>query len=474
MRRIEIEYRRDLQHSYLVWKAEQEQERQYPARMIAENHLSGLLDCSLKKIDEQLLFYYDVTSQISLAEKCRHRKLSASELLTVIRCLLQTLSELEEYLLPADFLCMDIEYIFVDPLLEKVQFCYMPGECKAFKLGFRKLMEDLLPFLDHKDQQGVLAGYGFYHYAVEQEFILEEMYQQLAMYEPQGPAVEEEVKQETAPSFHEEERQHEEARQRARQHQEALDAFFGEDEEEDEKTVRHPVLITLGVGVIVFYLLAGWYLWKNFSGYLLLWMIAGGIMVSVSAVIFLIQCIRKDSDDTDFGQPGKNVGVVERTPNNRDMGEEQSNPEAKRKQDRTAPERVPTHSSMKNTFIQEETCLLSETWQKDKQLPGSEGTERYVLVKKGMEHGRPMILEQSKIQVVGSSKDTADVVIPASTVSRMHARLTFQSGVWYLKDLNSRNGTWVNEEELIAGKERELKEGDELCFADQYYYFRKL
>ena len=42
--------------------------------------------------------------------------------------------------------------------------------------------------------------------------------------------------------------------------------------------------------------------------------------------------------------------------------------------------------------------------------------------------------------------DSADVVLPETTVSRRHARITCGDGGATLEDLGSQNGTWVNEQ----------------------------
>lgn len=52
---MRTEYRRDLQHSYLVIIMEEMEEISYPIRMITENQIPGLLSCSCKRIDKDLL-----------------------------------------------------------------------------------------------------------------------------------------------------------------------------------------------------------------------------------------------------------------------------------------------------------------------------------------------------------------------------------------------------------------------------------
>ena len=119
------EYRRDLQHSYLVMHTEEmNMEDNYVMRMITENTISGLLSCSCKRIDDIILYYYDVTSQISLKERLNHKKIHGKEMLLLLNCLVTVLNNIDEYLLPGDGICLDMDCIFVDAQMEIVKFCY--------------------------------------------------------------------------------------------------------------------------------------------------------------------------------------------------------------------------------------------------------------------------------------------------------------------------------------------------------------
>ena len=85
---MKMDYRRDLQHNYIT-------------RMMTENQVQGLLGCECRRMDQKKLYYYDITSKISLAEKSRLKKVKGSEVLLIIQGLLQVLVQLEEYLIPA-------------------------------------------------------------------------------------------------------------------------------------------------------------------------------------------------------------------------------------------------------------------------------------------------------------------------------------------------------------------------------------
>ncbi len=66
-----------------------------------------------------------------------------------------------------------------------------------------------------------------------------------------------------------------------------------------------------------------------------------------------------------------------------------------------------------------------------------------------------------------------DINLPDMVVSRRHARLMVRSnGECWIADEGSQNGTYVNGQKLVGGKERLLKDGDKISIA--YFDFRFL
>jgi hypothetical protein len=63
-----------------------------------------------------------------------------------------------------------------------------------------------------------------------------------------------------------------------------------------------------------------------------------------------------------------------------------------------------------------------------------------------------------------------DVILPDPTVSRRHARLYFHESRWYLEDLNSANGTFVNDVPIV--RPAPLLEGDEVRLGDLVLEFQ--
>lgn len=57
-------------------------------------------------------------------------------------------------------------------------------------------------------------------------------------------------------------------------------------------------------------------------------------------------------------------------------------------------------------------------------------------------------------------------------VSRKHVSITFDNGIYFIKDLNSKHGTFVNNKRLTPNEELMLKDSDEISIADSLIKLR--
>ncbi|MDD4188552.1 MAG: DUF6382 domain-containing protein [Eubacteriales bacterium] len=73
--------------------------------------------------------------------------------------------------------------------------------------------------------------------------------------------------------------------------------------------------------------------------------------------------------------------------------------------------------------------------------------------------------------MIGRKKDLADLIISNKTIGKIHAEIIRKSGEYYIKDLNSRNGTCVNNIRIDPGTEVKLTHRDILTFANEDYIF---
>ncbi len=77
--------------------------------------------------------------------------------------------------------------------------------------------------------------------------------------------------------------------------------------------------------------------------------------------------------------------------------------------------------------------------------------------------------EQSRILIGRSS--SADVRIPHPAISLRHAVISHESSDYYIEDLDSTNGTYVNGEPIVARKKYKLRSGDRLALGGFGVFF---
>jgi diguanylate cyclase (GGDEF)-like protein len=82
--------------------------------------------------------------------------------------------------------------------------------------------------------------------------------------------------------------------------------------------------------------------------------------------------------------------------------------------------------------------------------------------------GRRHVLNRP-VTTIGRGHDN-DIVLPSDCVSRKHAQLEHRAEALYVVDLDSTNGTFINDEPKLA-KEHRLRRGDQLTVGDTIFKF---
>lgn len=89
--------------------------------------------------------------------------------------------------------------------------------------------------------------------------------------------------------------------------------------------------------------------------------------------------------------------------------------------------------------------------------------ERPVLIVKGTDGAPDQHLSIDKDSVILGRGDECDIRLSVRQVSRQHVRIFRQGNRYFIEDLESKNGTWINGQQLKGS--RELADGDEIQLA---------
>lgn len=448
---MKAEYKRDLQNNYLILEASGDaQESSYRVRMIEQNRIPGLLSFHSSRKDGVLQLYYEITSMQPLDSLFEKKLMNYQDIVFLLSGIRNTLEELQKYLLDPTQIVFDPRYIFIGPGRKSVELCYLPGTQNDAPITM--LSEYILKRLAHEDRQAVVIGYGFYQKTLEENFSLQKSLKELL-----GKAREEE-REDGAPDFPEHRPPGAAAETGTANHtgknqtyeQMRAENYDSEDtnsyeviHKERKKhpagnpgkifSVVHPAVLLSGLFLtaaleIIFYF-----------GYLNLTE-AGGLfflMLSLEMLINRYWHSRKEKR--------------ERTENRWADEEEDERYKILQQEMYAAPRQ--------ETEIGETRCLVPDS-----------GCGRLRLVCMiGPPDRYPDITAGRESVCVGKIKGESDILLDSPTVSRIHASLFCREGVYYVKDLNSRNGTFCNGQRLCPQEERQLKKGDLVAFAEIEY-----
>lgn len=482
---MKTEYKRDMNHNYMILEREELDTASYQIRILVGNMVPSLLKCRVQSLDGKFMIYYDVTSRQSLSVLYEKKKFQAEDLQGLFGGIIRVLEEMSEYLLDPGQLLMSPEYIYGDIEKKELQFCYLPGHNQEIPGQLRTLTEYLLPRLDHEDKQAVMLGYGIYRRTMEDTFHLEHIKEELyRAEEPEDTRMEPQALAFFAAQA-ENEKQGKETLGKAEPSEESCGeraelcgtdtAYHGagkkiswkREEERPEKMPLWKKITGCAMGSLLCLGIAS----AGFLGYLpwleteiLLGAVIAGMGLG-TAVGFVWKRKKQASVSGRTGNAEAEIPSGEPVGSGNGTMVEASAASGKRTP-AGAPEAAGTQAFFGKSAAGEkafgETVVLS----------ASPVCGPATLVSR--EPGElATIYLQEEITVIGKLETAADAVIPLATVSRLHAKIRRRDGEYYLTDLNSRNGTSVNGRLLKGDEEYCLQEEDQVDFAQAQYVFLK-
>lgn len=142
-------------------------------------------------------------------------------------------------------------------------------------------------------------------------------------------------------------------------------------------------------------------------------------------------------------------------------------------------ERLPGKWKRKADRAEETEKSEEEEWKEEPACVREEDTRTVLLAVRKPKKEAQLLYEQTGEIIlltkfpfyVGSAKEYATYAIPQDGISRLHFCIQKRESKYYLSDLNSTNGTYVNGEEVVPGTERELAGRDVIKAAGADFLF---
>lgn len=385
-------------------------------KLMLRRKLPGLLAVEKAYMDGEGQYWYNISGKQSLDMYCRVKEVDISFIEKLIMSICSEMEILEWNLIQTNCLMLDPELIFITNSNQEIIFTVYPGGSGTIETEFQQLMEFLLTKVDHKDTQAVKAAYGIYEKTLLDGYSITDIRDEIVrsrQNEGKKDVAEEPGVNGTEKVWREENNQSVVLERKYEDHsdkkrKDGISKRANRKKKEEKKKEQ-----------------------KAWISKLKKLLIEIGLLEEEETGKRVYESYKESGERLqDTRKPSKSAVVY---------------PEEEIKT-AVRPEYRPT------------VCLNSMT-----------GKTRGMLLYQGAEPYEDICVTK-KMTRIGYGPD-ADIQIQADTISQLHARIDHDGETYYIEDLNSTNGTFVNDEPLAYKERRKLNSNDMIRFADVRYRF---
>ncbi len=137
---LEFRYESSSYDSYLVIRAQSmESILNYQVEMITGNTIENVIAMGLKQKDENVDMYFNITSKLSLKQFLKRKVLEKNEFIGIAQSIIKILIDCRDYLLYDNCFLLTEDYIYINPETYKVSLVYIP--CRTYLNTCEKIKE---------------------------------------------------------------------------------------------------------------------------------------------------------------------------------------------------------------------------------------------------------------------------------------------------------------------------------------------
>lgn len=455
----EFTYQNDMQRSYMVIKLLQEDAvEEYQVRMIQENPSVQLLPLHRKQIDDEIYIFYDITSKITLNQFLKRKKLKKHEFLSILKGLIKSLDICKQYLLQGGACLLQSDYIYVDPASFELSIAYLPIELNLdSSLGIRDLIMDLVVYkVSFESSADGDFVYELLNLLKSESFNLNQLDKLINSIALTG-----EQKSIHKNSWKQDETKRETEYVNGSARQDTLISAMNIGNKDSKSSEKYFVVILLQVLCFTIAALFIRFSYLN-TGKFDISNILGIVIIVVAIDVLIVKRLKLAGKSVMEGAGSQHLsGILNLsfpiTRLNDGMVRNKTNLAAKVDYNGySANEESKSFINPKDL----ETQFLSEGMPKYPCLVGCGAIEQ-----------EKIYIDKSSF-IIGRLRSQSDFISSNSAVGKLHAEIVNKDGTYYIKDLNSRNGTYINGERAVSNVEYSIKHNDRIAFANSEYKFQ--
>ena len=139
----------------------------FRTKMILNNSIKGILKTHIQYTNSKPSFCYDISGLQSLSIILESKPLDYNLLSHLIYNIYDTLLSCEKYMLDVDKLQLAPEQLFLNSDCSNISLCYLPLKNEDFTTSMKSLFEYLLKHIDHKDEKCVYVTYSIHNHCLK-------------------------------------------------------------------------------------------------------------------------------------------------------------------------------------------------------------------------------------------------------------------------------------------------------------------
>lgn len=489
----------------------------YQVEMIANNRFRYILPFYVKRMDDAAVFCYNITSRLSLSQFLQKRKIKRNDFLTILLNIGRALLDCRNYLLKDRCFILDMEYIYINPATLEISMAYMPVKNRGDAcLRFKKLVMDMIMHTADFDEcaadnfiQRILG------YAKSESFSaagFQKLLKELAARDLQErPGIGEQAGEESG-------RPDCKAGGKGKDGRKEKEGD-GPGNQHDVKLIAAAVLVQAVIAAAVIGIIGRGFL-NRLNGntaitYLAVALIAAAVNILLFKRLNILlykgqhkALLKGGAANSANGMRGVNgvraANGAHGADKNVTNGAQAANGTcgansvrgAKKSAAVPAVCRVPAKNERPNQEESVEESCEPEFLERAEELKAGMAQMRALGREMGGAYDKrsetvflgcpeekyPYLLGErdgvvDRISIdspeftVGRLEGLADFICKSRAVGKVHARIISRDGLYFLVDLNSRNGTFINGVRIESNKDYEIRSNDRISFANTCYTF---
>lgn len=437
------------------------EEAEYEIKMLMNNKISIFLPISIKIINNKSIYFYNITSKQQFCKIYEFNKLQMKDIELILNSLEAMAQIVNNYMLNLDSVMVTPEMLFLDLSNKQLMFTYIPmcGEMNlelnlspSFDNYMKELFDFIIEHFDHEsDKKSVIKVYHIYQKIIQHEYNIIQISDLL--YEQEQASIQDN-------EINADDEQEEIVIKEIPQE-------IIEDEVEcKNKSLINTISVIKGIIAFLFVLNAAKILAPEIIPLPYEGMIPIVICVCLTALLLALSKIPKDAfiklNKRSIKQPFTISSNIKcNSVDNNIMDNTACNAKADFKND-FIDNFVDNSINNDDSQSVEHTMLLSDYFEKNNK------SKNIKMTYCGDDDLEDIFIDKLPC-VIGSMSEHCNYVINSKIVSHIHMCILKIEDMYYIEDMNSTNGTYLNGERLVANERKEIKKDDLVLIATLPY-----